>query len=65
MAYFGESLTGVVSEWFIDQEISPWHIWDDMAQDFVRQSQYNVDIMQDHNTLSNTRKKTKLKIQRI
>ncbi|XP_010314108.1 uncharacterized protein [Solanum lycopersicum] len=47
MAYFGESLTGVVSEWFIDQEISPWHIWDDMAQDFVRQFQYNVDIMQD------------------
>ena len=36
MAYFGESLTGVASEWFIDQEISHWHIWDDMAQDFVR-----------------------------
>ena len=28
-----------------------------MAQDFVRQFQYNVDIMQDRNTLSNTRKK--------
>ena len=65
MAYFCECLTGVASEWFIDQEISHWHIWDDMSQDFVRQSQYNVDIMQDHNTLSNTRKKTKLKIQRI
>ncbi|WMV45394.1 hypothetical protein MTR67_038779, partial [Solanum verrucosum] len=24
MAYFGESLTGVASEWFIDQEISHW-----------------------------------------
>ncbi|WMV44896.1 hypothetical protein MTR67_038281 [Solanum verrucosum] len=36
MAYLGESLTGVASEWFIDQEISHWHIWDDMAQDFVR-----------------------------
>ena len=34
MAYFGESLTGVASEWFIDQDISHWHVWDDMAQDF-------------------------------
>ena len=56
MAYFGESLTGVASEWSIDQEISHWYIWDDMAQDFVRQFQYNVDIMPDRNTLSNTRK---------
>jgi len=57
MAYFGESLTGVASEWFIGQEISHWHIWDDMGQDFVRQFQYNVDIMPDRNTLSNMRKK--------
>ncbi|KAH0632960.1 hypothetical protein KY284_035746 [Solanum tuberosum] len=56
MAYFGESLTGVSSEWFIDEEISHWHIWDDMAHDFVRQFQYNVDIMPDRNTLSNMRK---------
>ncbi|WMV34385.1 hypothetical protein MTR67_027770, partial [Solanum verrucosum] len=40
-----------------DQEISHWHIWDDMAQDFVRQFQYNVDIVPDRNTLSNMRKK--------
>ena len=37
MAYFGESLMGVDSKWFIDQEISRWHVWDDMAQDFVQQ----------------------------
>ena len=24
---FFESMTGVASEWFIDQEISHWHIW--------------------------------------
>ena len=36
MAYFGESLTGIASEWFIDQDISHWHTWDDMAQDFVQ-----------------------------
>ena len=57
MAYFCECLTGVASEWFIDQEISHWQIWDDMARDFVTQFQYNVDIMPDRNTLSNTRKK--------
>ncbi|XP_070039194.1 uncharacterized protein [Nicotiana tomentosiformis] len=36
MAYFGESLTGVASEWFMDQETSHWHVWDDMAQAFVK-----------------------------
>ncbi|XP_075101860.1 uncharacterized protein LOC142177286 [Nicotiana tabacum] len=36
MAYFGESLTGIASEWFIDQDISHWHIWNDMAQDFKK-----------------------------
>ncbi|KAH0717187.1 hypothetical protein KY285_013218 [Solanum tuberosum] len=39
------------------QEISHWHIWDDMTQDFVRQFQYNIDIMPDRNTHSNMRKK--------
>ncbi|XP_015074763.1 uncharacterized protein LOC107018719 [Solanum pennellii] len=53
----GESLTGVASEWFIDQKISHWHIWDDIAQDFVRQFKYNIDIMLDRYTLSNMRKK--------
>ncbi|XP_070032743.1 uncharacterized protein [Nicotiana tomentosiformis] len=32
MAYFDESLMGVAYEWFIDQDISHWHVWDDMAQ---------------------------------
>ncbi|XP_069145166.1 uncharacterized protein [Solanum lycopersicum] len=57
MAYFGESLTSVASKWFIDQKIFHWHIWDDMDQDFVRQFQYNIDIIPDRNTLSNRRKK--------
>nr|XP_033512068.1 uncharacterized protein LOC117276792 [Nicotiana tomentosiformis] len=26
MAYFGENLTGVASEWFMDQETSHWHV---------------------------------------
>ena len=56
MAYFGESLTSVASEWFIDQDISHWHVWDDMAQDFVQQFQYNIDIIPDRNSLANMRK---------
>ncbi|XP_070036707.1 uncharacterized protein [Nicotiana tomentosiformis] len=48
MAYFGESLTGIASEWFIDQDISHWHVWNDMAQDFVQQFQYNSDIDPDY-----------------
>ncbi|XP_070054955.1 uncharacterized protein [Nicotiana tomentosiformis] len=58
MDYFGESLTGIASEWYMDQNISHWHIWDDLAQDFVRQFQYNVDIDQDRNFLTNFKKKT-------
>ncbi|XP_019263160.1 PREDICTED: uncharacterized protein LOC109240926 [Nicotiana attenuata] len=57
MAYFGESLAGIASEWYTDQDISHWHIWDDLAQDFVRQFQYNVDIAPDRNTLTNFKKK--------
>ena len=57
MAYFGESLTSVASEWFIDQDISHWHVWDDMTQDFVQQFQYNIDIIPDRNSLANMKKK--------
>ncbi|KAM3377038.1 hypothetical protein P3S68_009451 [Capsicum galapagoense] len=58
LAYFGESLEGVASEWFIDQDISRWHVWDDMARDFVQQFQYNIEIVPDRTTLTNMRKKT-------
>ncbi|KAH0670694.1 hypothetical protein KY289_025187 [Solanum tuberosum] len=57
MAYFGESLTAVASEWFIDQDISRWHVLDDMVQDFVQQFQYNIDIVPDRNSLANMKKK--------
>lgn len=58
MAYFGESLAGVASKWFIDQDISHWHVWDDMSQDFVQQFQYNIDIVLDRNSLANMKKKS-------
>ncbi|XP_070022861.1 uncharacterized protein [Nicotiana sylvestris] len=57
MAYFRESLVGVASEWFIDQDISHWHVWDDMAQAFIKQFQYNIDIAPDRNSFSNMKKK--------
>ncbi|XP_070022746.1 uncharacterized protein [Nicotiana sylvestris] len=58
IAYFGESLTGIASEWYTDQEITHWHVWDDMARDFVHQFQYNVDIAPDRNSLSSLKRKT-------
>ncbi|XP_075083378.1 uncharacterized protein LOC142167121 [Nicotiana tabacum] len=57
VAYFGESLTGIASEWFIDQDISHWHVWNDMAQDFIQQFQYNIDIVPDRSSLINIKKK--------
>ncbi|XP_070006562.1 uncharacterized protein LOC107769709 [Nicotiana tabacum] len=57
MAYFGESLTGLVSEWFMDQDTSHWYVWDDMAQAFVKQFQYNIDIAPYRISLSNLKKK--------
>ncbi|XP_070037113.1 uncharacterized protein [Nicotiana tomentosiformis] len=57
MAYFGESLVGVASEWFIDQDVSHWHIWDGMAQAFIKQFHYNIDIASDRNSLSNMKKR--------
>ncbi|XP_070019790.1 uncharacterized protein [Nicotiana sylvestris] len=58
MAYFGESLDGIASEWYMDQDISRWHIWDDLARDFVRQFQYIIDIAPDRNSLLNLKKKS-------
>ncbi|XP_070008066.1 uncharacterized protein [Nicotiana sylvestris] len=58
MVYFGESLSGIASEWYTDQEITHWHVWDDMARDFIRQFQYNVDIVPGRNSLTNLKKKT-------
>ena len=58
MAYFGESLVGIASKWFIDQDITNWHTWDDLARCFVQQFQYNIDIVPDRSSLANMRKKT-------
>ncbi|XP_070002314.1 uncharacterized protein [Nicotiana sylvestris] len=57
MIYFRESLTGIASEWFMGQDTSCWYVSDDMAQAFVKQIQYNIDIAPDRNSLSNLKKK--------
>ncbi|KAK4716355.1 hypothetical protein R3W88_014693 [Solanum pinnatisectum] len=51
MAYFGESLMGIASEWFIDQDTSNWHTWDDLARCFVQKFQYNIGIVLDRTHL--------------
>nr|XP_010314429.1 uncharacterized protein LOC104645106 [Solanum lycopersicum] len=58
MAFFGESLVRIASEWFIDQDIINWHTWGYLTRCFVQQCQYNIDIVPDRSSLANTRKKT-------
>ncbi|XP_055800400.1 uncharacterized protein LOC129869824 [Solanum dulcamara] len=58
MAYFGESLVGIASEWFIDQDVSNRHTWYDLTRCFVQQFQYTIDIVPDRSSLANMKKKT-------
>ncbi|KAM3263395.1 hypothetical protein P3L10_000389 [Capsicum annuum] len=57
MAYFEESLSGLASEWFVDQDIGKWISWDDLANGFVQQFQYNVELIPDEKSLTGIKKK--------
>ncbi|XP_070019808.1 uncharacterized protein [Nicotiana sylvestris] len=57
MAYFSESLTGAALQWYTHQDVNKWHTWDDMAQDFVRNFQYNLNIIPDSSSLYKMEKK--------
>ncbi|PHT34781.1 hypothetical protein CQW23_26581 [Capsicum baccatum] len=57
MAYFGESLSSLALEWFVDQDIDKWSSWDDLANKFVQQFQYNVEMIPDKKSLTNMKKK--------
>ncbi|KAM3249945.1 hypothetical protein P3L10_011715 [Capsicum annuum] len=57
MAYFSESLLGLASEWFVDQDIDKWISWDDLANEFVQQFQYNVELIPDEKSLTSITKK--------
>nr|XP_009772547.1 PREDICTED: uncharacterized protein LOC104222913 [Nicotiana sylvestris] len=52
IAYFSESLSREALEWFTHQDIGKWHVWGDIAQDFVWHYQYDVDIIPDRSSLS-------------
>ncbi|KAF3679796.1 putative nitrate transporter 1.4-like [Capsicum annuum] len=45
------------SEWFVDQDIDRWNSWDDLANEFVQQFQYNVELIPDEKSLTSTKKK--------
>ncbi|PHT95377.1 hypothetical protein T459_03259 [Capsicum annuum] len=57
MAYFGESLSGLASEWFVDQDIDKWISWDDLANRFVQKFQYNVELIPNEKSLTSIKKK--------
>ncbi|KAM3202071.1 hypothetical protein P3L10_029695 [Capsicum annuum] len=58
MAYFGESLLGLASELFVEQDIDKWNSWDDLANEFVEQFQYNMELIPDQKSLTNMKKKS-------
>ncbi|KAM3238926.1 hypothetical protein P3L10_013959 [Capsicum annuum] len=57
MAYLGESLLGLASEWFVDEDINKWISWDDLANEFLQQFQYNVELIPDEKSRTNMKKK--------
>ncbi|XP_070002547.1 uncharacterized protein [Nicotiana sylvestris] len=57
MAYFSQSLSGAALEWYARQDVSRWYMWDDMAQDFARHFQYNIEIVSDRMSLAKMEKK--------
>ena len=55
--FFQESLTGVSSTWYTNLEPSRVHSWMDLMVSFVRQYQYNFDMVPDRMQLHNMCKK--------
>lgn len=53
MAYFGESLMGITSQWFIDQDTSNWHTWDNLAWCFTQEFEYKIGIVPNRKTIKN------------
>ncbi|PHT66756.1 hypothetical protein T459_31181 [Capsicum annuum] len=57
IAYFGESLSGLPLEWFVNQDIDKWISRDDLANELVQQFQYNVELIPDKKSLTCRKKK--------
>ena len=58
MTYFGVKLMGFASDWFLDQDTSNWHTWDDLALCFVQQFHCNIHINLCRTSLANMKKNT-------
>ncbi|PHT65852.1 hypothetical protein T459_30277 [Capsicum annuum] len=56
MAYVGESVLDLASERFVDQDIDRWNSWDDLANEFVQQFQYNEELIPDKKSLTSMKK---------
>lgn len=57
MAYFSQTLPDLALEWFVVWDIVKWHNQDDMANKFVQQFQYNIDLVLDEKFLTNMKMK--------
>ncbi|XP_070023351.1 uncharacterized protein [Nicotiana sylvestris] len=57
MAYFSQSLSGSVLEWYTRQDHDRWYTWDDLAQAFACHFQYNLEIVLDRLSLTKIEKK--------
>ncbi|XP_070019260.1 uncharacterized protein [Nicotiana sylvestris] len=57
MAYFNQSLSGSVLEWYTRQDHGRWYTWDDLAQAFACHFQYNLEIILDRLYLTKIEKK--------
>ncbi|XP_070013336.1 uncharacterized protein [Nicotiana sylvestris] len=57
MAYFSQSLSDSVLEWYTRQDHGRWYTWDDLAQAFACHFQYNLEIIPDRLSLTKLEKK--------
>ena len=55
--FFQENLTGVAVTWYTNLEPSRVHYWNDLMFAFIRQYQYNFDMVPDRMQLQNMCKK--------
>ncbi|OIT22551.1 hypothetical protein A4A49_31029 [Nicotiana attenuata] len=51
MKLLSQSLSGPALVWYTKQDFNKWHIWDDMAHDFVKQYEFNLGVDPDMHSL--------------
>ncbi|PHT37697.1 hypothetical protein CQW23_21270 [Capsicum baccatum] len=58
MSYFGESLSSLASKWFVDHDINKWNSWANLANEFMQQFQYNMELIPNEKSLTNMNNKS-------